>query len=189
MLRLPPASMSTRIRTSPSHAESPTLCSRPTRQPQNRIRHRSSSNQISINCHKDWGWRTITITAFFIPTKQHPTHLKILTSEYAACATIQSSMEKTTTAKRVTILIFSTARETEGTRGLQRQDQRIRLEIRGSFRLIWWLEPSNRTQFLPPKRVHHRNIRNNQELGRWKKARTYQLAAKEAEGNQNLPDP
>lgn len=189
MLRLPPILMSTKVRTSPSHAESPTPCSRPTRQPQNRTRHRSSSSRISINCHKDWGWRTITITAFSIPTKQRPTHLKIPTSEYAACATIQSSMEKTTTAKRVTILIFSTAREAEGTCGFQGQDQRVRLEIRGSFGLIWWLEPSNRAQFLSPKRVHHRNFWNNQKFGRWKKARTDQLAVKKAEGNQILLDP
>lgn len=171
MLRLLPISMTTDIRTSPNRAGNPTPCNRPIPQPQNRTRPRSSSSLISINCQKDWEWRTITIIASSIPTKQRPTPLKIPTSEYAACATIQSSMAKTTTAKRVTILIFSTAREAEGTRGLQRQDQRVRLKIIGGFGLIWWLEPSNRTQFLSPKRVHHRNFRNNQELSRWKEAR------------------
>lgn len=171
MLRLLPISMTTDIRTSPNRAGNPTPCNRPIPQPQNRTRPRSSSSLISINCQKDWEWRTITIIASSIPTKQRPTPLKIPTSEYAACATIQSSMAKTTTAKRVTILIFSTAREAERTRGLQRQDQRVRLKIIGGFGLIWWLEPSNRTQFLSPKRVHHRNFRNNQELSRWKEAR------------------
>ena len=189
MHRLRPTLMTTNRRTSPSPAESLTPSSRPTHQPQNRTRHKSSSSPISINCHKDREWRRTTITVSSIPTKQHLTHCKIPISEYAACATIPSSMVKTTTVKRVTIVIFSTARETEGTRGFQRQDQRVRLEIRGSFWGLWRLEPSNRAQFLSPKRVHHRNFRDYQEPSRLKEARADQLAIEEAEGHQGLPDP